>query len=114
MLALLTRRPAWRALALANIRVGAALAVPTAIAGWALASGSFVEPSRLLTWHGWVGLSGAMAAVGAALASLRHDAERRGPALAYQAMLFAAATLIGVAGHLGGVLVWGPDFLLPR
>jgi hypothetical protein len=31
----------------------------------------------------------------------------------YRIALFSAAGLVGVAGHLGAVLVWGADFLRP-
>ena len=32
---------------------------------------------------------------------------------AYRATLLGAAALIAIAGHLGGTLVWGADFLHP-
>jgi len=111
LLAILTRRTAWRAVAVANIRAGAAMAVLTAIAGWGLTSASFVEPSRLLEWHRWMGVSGATAAVAAALASARLDVQSRRSVIVYHAALFGAAALIALAGHLGGTLVWGADFL---
>jgi hypothetical protein len=31
----------------------------------------------------------------------------------YRFALFAAATCVAVTGHLGGLLVWGADFLRP-
>jgi hypothetical protein len=40
-------------------------------------------------------------------------AQRHGSRRVYPALLFAAAALIGVAGHLGGMLVWGADFFRP-
>lgn len=113
LLAIVTQRTRWRVVAVANARVGAALAAVTAFAGWELTSASFVEPSRLLEWHRWIGVSGTVAAIGAALASMRLDARSPRFAFVYRAALFAAAGLIGVAGHIGGMLVWGADFLRP-
>jgi uncharacterized membrane protein len=113
LLAILTQGAAWRAVAIANVRAGAAVAVLTAIAGWGLTSATFVESSRLLEWHRWMGVSGAVAAIGAAMASARLDARSPRSVSVYQAALFAAAALIGAAGHLGGMLVWGVDFLRP-
>jgi uncharacterized membrane protein len=110
-LAILTRRECWRAIGVANARAGAAMAVVTAIAGWALTSAPFVEPSRLLEWHRWLGVAGATAAIGAAALSTQLHARPKHSSVAYQAALFGAATLIGLAGHLGGTLVWGADFL---
>lgn len=34
-------------------------------------------------------------------------------ALTYRTALFAAGTLVAVTGHLGGLLVWGANFLRP-
>jgi uncharacterized membrane protein len=113
LLAILTRRAAWRAVAIANVRAGAAMAAVTAVAGWGLTSASFVESSRLLEWHRWMGVSGTVAAIGAALASARLDTQSPRSVSVYRAGLFAAAALIGVAGHLGGTLVWGANFLRP-
>ncbi len=112
-LAILTRREAWRTLGVANARAGGALAAVTAIAGWALTSAPFVEPSRLLEWHRWVGVAGATAAVAAAVLSTQLRSQSRLWLIFYQAGLFGAAALIGLAGHLGGTLVWGADFLHP-
>ena len=113
VLAILTRRARWRAAAVANVRAGAAMAALTAIAGWGLTRAPFVEPSRLLEWHRWMGVAGAVAAMGAAMASVRLDVRSPRSVSVYRAALFAAAALIAVAGHLGGTLVWGVDFLRP-
>jgi len=113
LLAILTRRESWRTLGVANARAGGALAAVTAIAGWALTSAPFVEPSRLLEWHRWVGVAGATAAVAAAVVSTKLRGQSRHWLIFYQAGLFGAAALIGLAGHLGGTLVWGADFLHP-
>lgn len=111
--AILTGRESWRAVSVANARAGGALAVVTAIAGWALTSAPFVEPSRLLEWHRWIGVAGATAALAAAVVSTRLRAPSRHWLVLYQAGLFGAAALIAVAGHLGAKMVWGADFLRP-
>ena len=112
LLAIRTRRSVWRAIAVANVRAGAAMGAITAVAGWALASAPFIEPTPLLVWHRWIGVAGAAGAIGAALLSATHDRSRRA-VFAYQIALFGAAALVAIAGHLGGTLVWGADFLHP-
>ena len=107
LLAIRTQRAPWRAVAIVNLRAGAAMALLTALAGWALISAPFVEASRLLEWHRWLGAFAAATAVAAALASTRLDAGSRRALVVYRAALFLAAILIAVAGHLGGTLVWG-------
>src|SRR5262249_45435114 len=113
IIAIRTGRAAWRAAAVVNARVGAAMGAVTTAAGWALASAPFVDPGPLLTWHRWAGLAGATAAMGAALASAWPPVESRRSVLVYRVALFGAAALVAVAGHLGGSLVWGADFLRP-
>lgn len=113
LVAIHTGRADWRAIAVANVRAGAAMGALTAIAGWRLASAQFVEHSHLLAWHGWVGVAGAAGAIGAALLSRGAPDGTRGRRVAYRAALFGAAALVAVAGHLGGTLVWGADFLRP-
>ena len=111
IIAIHTRRPAWRAIAVANVRAGAAMGAITAIAGWGLASASFVEPTRLLAWHRWTGVAGAAVAISAALLSPSFHVESHRSVFAYQTALFGAAAIVAIAGHLGGTLVWGADFL---
>jgi len=113
LLAIVTREESWRALGVANVRAGAAMAAVTAIAGWALTGAPFVEPSALLEWHRWMGVGAALAAISAAVSSTRLRTQSRNSSLVYQAALFGAAALIVVAGHLGGTLVWGAAFLRP-
>ena len=112
LLAILTGRERWRAVGVANLRAGAASACLAAVAGWALTSAPFVEPSRLLEWHRWSGVAGAAAAMAAAAASWRLREPSRARERVYQAALLGAAALIGIAAHLGGTLVWGTSFLL--
>jgi uncharacterized membrane protein len=103
----------WRPIAVANIRAGAMFAVLAAIAGWRLASDPGVEMSSLLEWHRWVGTVGAGMALAAALSSAA--AGRRSSLIVwlYRTALFAAGMLVTVSGHLGGVMVWGANFLRP-
>jgi uncharacterized membrane protein len=114
LLAMATRLPVWRAVAVANLRAGAAFAVASAVAGWLLASSRLVEASPSLEWHRWLGTFAAVLAIGAACAA--------GPVVynpssrltwAYRVAVFCAAAFVGVAGHFGAVLVWGADFLRP-
>lgn len=108
-----TGRASWRAIAVANLRVGAALGAITVIAGWVLATAPFVEPTSSLAAHRWTGVAAVAATIGAAFASLRSHAQSRRSLVVYRSALFAAAVLVAIAGHLGAALVWGPDFLRP-
>lgn len=113
IIAIRTGRPAWRTIAVANVRAGAAMGAMTVVAGWALASAPFIEPSRLLTWHRWTGIAAAAGAIGAALVSTWSPIRSGRSVLVYRAALFGAAALVTVAGHLGATLVWGTDFFQP-
>jgi uncharacterized membrane protein len=101
----------WRTVAIVNLRAGAVFALFTAIAGWRFASE--MDASTLLEWHQWLGTIAAAAAALAALATLprrqRVEYERR----IYRVGVFAAGILMAAAGHFGGLLVWGANFLRP-
>jgi uncharacterized membrane protein len=103
----------WRAVAVANVRAGAVFAIGAAIAGWRLASAPGIEATSSLEWHRWLGTIAAVAVVGAALTTA--SARDRSPFAwwVYRITLFCAAALVAVTGHLGGLLVWGADFLRP-
>ncbi|HET7618377.1 MAG TPA: DUF2231 domain-containing protein [Vicinamibacterales bacterium] len=107
--AIATADDRWRTAAVINIRVGAALAVAAAFAGWRLARGIDVDTTSVLEWHRWLGTAGATLALAAGFASGRMGRT----SWRYRGALFGAAALIAAAGHLGGVLVWGADFLRP-
>jgi uncharacterized membrane protein len=109
---LVTRRPRWHGVAVANLQVGAAFAAASAGAGWLLASSSIVEASAALEWHRWAGVLAAVAALTAASASAGGGG-RLAHRLAYRVALGVAAVLVAAAGHLGAMLVWGAGFLRP-
>jgi uncharacterized membrane protein len=113
VVAMVTDLREWRTVAVANVRVGAVFAIGAAIAGWRLASSPGMEATSSLDWHRWLGSIAAGAVFGAALATA--GARGRSPfALwVYRITLFWAAALVAVTGHLGGLLVWGADFLRP-
>ena len=108
-----TRNPRWRTAAVFNVRAGAALAVPAAIAGWLLASAPGTEAGPLLEWHRWLGATATLATVVAAITTLSYQRSPARHLLIYRAALFGAASLVAASGHLGGLLVWGADFLRP-
>jgi uncharacterized membrane protein len=112
LVAVTTRLPEWRTVAVANVRAGAAFAVASAGAGWLLASSRIVEASAALERHRWLGLMAALAAVAAALTTGNVEWSPR-RLWRYRIALFSAAAFVAVAGHFGAVLVWGADFLRP-
>lgn len=101
----------WRLVVTVCLRAGAASAVVAATAGWLLAAAT--DASVVLEWHRWLGTAVAAFAVLAAIAGALVPARQPRIAWLYRASLFAAGLLIPIAGHLGGVLVWGEDFLRP-
>src|SRR5258707_13257044 len=100
LVAMATRMPEWRAVAVANVRAGAAFAIVAAVAGWLLGSSRLVEPSAGVEWHPWVGLSPAMGAIAAALTT-GNGAHPPRPRQLWgdRGALFFAAGLVGVAGQ---------------
>ena len=97
--------------ALVCIRLGALSAAAAAGAGWILADtqtfGRAVESTVL--WHRWLGISALAFAV---IASVAGAAVERGlGARLYRVTLFAALLAVSGAGHLGGELVHGEDYL---
>jgi hypothetical protein len=89
--------------------LGAAAAVPTAALGWLYAAGGDTSAPRLLALHRWLGTAAALAAVIAAGLSER-DARRGVRSRLSRLAVFAAALLVGLAGHWGGFLAHGEDF----
>ena len=103
----------WRAVAVANVRVGAVFGIGAAIAGWLLASSPGLAAMSSLEWHRWLGTIAAVAVSGAALATAGAGGRSPVALWVYRITLFWAASLVAVTGHLGGRLVWGADFLRP-
>jgi hypothetical protein len=90
---------------------GAVGAVAAAVLGWLHADwgGYGAEAPRTLALHRWVGTAAAVWAAG--LAVLAEVDSRRGVrSRRVRLLLFAGALLVGVAGHLGGILTHGEDF----
>jgi uncharacterized membrane protein len=109
--AILTADDRWRTVALANVRAGAVFGLFAAVAGWRLAIEPEMDPSALLEWHRWLGTVTTGAALAAAVAGARRQSVLG--VRIYRVALFAAGTLVAVTGHLGGLLVWGANFLRP-
>ena len=111
--AIVTANEDWRTMAVGNVRAGAVFALLATIAGWRLALMPEMEVSLLLEWHRWLGIIGAGSLIAAALAT---GAVRRWSVRAvriYRIALAASVLLVAVTGHIGGVLVWGVNFLVP-
>jgi uncharacterized membrane protein len=105
---IVTGQHRWRPVALANLLAAATFGVAAAVAGWRLATDSGLDSATLLEWHRYLGCAGAAMTLVAGIAGVRMRGS--GP-LVYRVALFAAAALVASAGHLGGVMVWGRDFL---
>jgi uncharacterized membrane protein len=109
--AMITGRPAWRQLAIASVRAAAFLAPLAAFAGWRLAGDPIADEGPLLEWHRWLAVAGTAVLVVAALASMRLHSGSAAVRWSFRIALLFAAALVGISAHLGGMLVWGPDFL---
>jgi uncharacterized membrane protein len=103
----------WRTVAIVNVRTGAAFALAAAIAGWQLVSTLGIESSQLIEWHRWLGVIAALLTAAAAIATLRIERRASRDVWVYRTALFCAATVVAATGHVGGLLVWGGDFLRP-
>ena len=109
--AMMTNLPEWRTVAIVNVRAGALFSIAAAIAGWRLAASGAIDATSSLEWHRWVGTLAAVAVLGSALATAGADGRSRFGLWIYRTTLFWAAALVAITGHLGGLLVWGKDFL---
>jgi len=103
----------WRAMAVGNLRAGAAFALVAVVAGWRLAAAPGTESTPLLEWHRWLGTIAAVLTLAVALATSGVYRRSAVEWWAYRIALFGAGALVAVTGHLGGLLVWGADFLRP-
>jgi uncharacterized membrane protein len=103
----------WRWVAVSNLRAAAVCGVLAAVAGWRLAATGDVDATALLEWHRWLGTAGAaVTAAAAATTWLDRRFGSRGVWI-YRIALLGAAGLVGIAGHLGGLLVWGVNYFRP-
>ena len=102
---LVARDARWQFIASVSVQAGALAAAAAAGAGWLLAATGAMEPTSYLEFHRWLGTAVAVLAVAAAIAS------RARARTLYRVSLFAAGALLPIASHLGGVLVWGADFI---
>jgi uncharacterized membrane protein len=105
------RSAAWAMCADYCTALGALGAAVAAALGWcAHEAGAGALHPDLLERHEWSGF----AAAGLALASLgAAAAARRGHRLGrwHLPLLFVTAVVVSLAGHFGGMLVWGEDYL---
>src|SRR5262245_15336500 len=108
--ALVSRDPRWRAAAVVNLRAGALFAALAAATGWRFVSAAGIDATPLLEWHRSVGTAAAAAAVAAAVAEIGAERNGRLGRVIHRIALMVAAALVGAAGHLGGLLVWGEHF----
>jgi uncharacterized membrane protein/mono/diheme cytochrome c family protein len=92
------------------VLLGALGAAAAAGLGWLRATTGGFGESELLPWHRWIGTCAAALALGVLLLS-EADARRGLRSRLFQLALFAVALLVGLAGHLGGSLARGEDFL---
>jgi uncharacterized membrane protein len=113
VVALATSDERWRTVARVNARMAAGFALMAALAGWVLALEPGMAAGPLLEWHRWFGTVGATLCLAAAIVASPVEAAPPYYMHLYRAVLFATAAVIGAAGHLGGLLVWGIHFLTP-
>jgi uncharacterized membrane protein len=91
------------------VLLGTAGAVSAAGLGWLDASFNGYDAGQLLTLHRWLGTGAAACAVAVALLS-EMDARRGVRSVRFRVLLLVGALLVGLAGHFGGALVYGPDY----
>jgi len=86
------------------VRLGAAGAIAAAALGWTRASFSG-DASDILALHRWTGIAACISSIAAAVLSLP-----RSPPWLFRASLVLTAALVGLAGHLGGLTVYGESY----
>jgi uncharacterized membrane protein len=111
--AVVTGDDRWHTVAVRNVRAGAVFTLLAAIAGWRLSLEMGMDASPLLEWHRWLGTIGGGVTLAAAIATAGAGSRSPFGMRRYRVALFAAGTLVAVTGHLGGLLVWGANFLRP-
>jgi len=96
-----------------NLHLGALGSLATVTMGWALAATMGMEPElkSTLAWHRWLGTACAVwAIIALALWYLHRKSPCRKKLGTYRVVLFSGAMLVGITGHLGGLLVYGLDY----
>ena len=111
--ALATHDSRWRAVAVINVRAGALFAFAAAIAGWRLAATLSLDSSLLMQWHRWLGVAATVLTAAAAVATFRTGVGSLRGLWIYRIALASAAVAVAATGHVGGLLVWGANFLRP-
>jgi uncharacterized membrane protein len=111
--ALATHDSRWRAVAVINVRAGALFAFAAAIAGWRLAATLSLDSSLLMQWHQWLGVAATVLTAAAAVATFRTGVGSLRGLWIYRTALASAAVAVAATGHVGGLLVWGANFLRP-
>jgi uncharacterized membrane protein len=111
--AIVTHGRGWRIVAVANVRAGAVSGLLAAAAGWRMAALLGLDATPVLEGHRWTGtIAAALTLVAAVAISGAHERSRLRVSV-YRAALFVACVLVAVAGHSGGLLVWGDGLLHP-
>lgn len=86
------------------IALAAPLAVVTALSGWLLSQAGGYD-ADLLNWHQWLGIATAAGSVAAAVLFWKKKLN------SYRCVLFFTVAVLLAAGHLGGSLTHGSDYL---
>jgi uncharacterized membrane protein len=112
---LVRRRPEPSPTALTCVIIGAVTGVVVAFSGWMNADYESHAESLAdeLFWHRWLGVT--VAALGVVLAGIGLGAKAiKAPSFqrVYALLLLATAALVGLTGHFGGSMVYGPGYLL--
>ncbi|MCC6677590.1 MAG: PSD1 domain-containing protein [Phycisphaerales bacterium] len=99
---------------LACIVLGAFSALAAAAMGWsgAITAGHTGTTAGVLEWHRWLGVATVVFAGGALVLAILARVFN-GPRLlsAYRLLLVAAALVVGVTGHFGASLIYGPMYI---
>lgn len=98
---------------LINLTLGTLGAMLAATLGWVDAAHIGFEPDLkpVLAWHRWLGTSvavGALATTALWYRLARH--EYSGSLWTYRTVLWLTVIVLGITGHLGGLLVYGLDY----
>lgn len=86
------------------ITLAAPFTIAAAVCGWLLSHEGGYEPG-LLAWHKWLGIATAAGCTLAAVLNWKKSIN------AYRVVLFVTVAVLMAAGHLGGSLTHGSDYL---